>query len=101
MIIIRFKCFRVIGINRYWISCDGFNGEIILGDVGSGQGAAVAGVVGIEYCIHTKKFKFENIKLIFTLKIGTAKGAEPCDAVVFIICTLMLCIISSCQSLDS
>ena len=67
MIVRRFKCFRVIGINRYWIYCDGFTGEIILGDVGSGQGAAVAGVVGIEYFIYTKKCKFENIKLIFHL----------------------------------
>ena len=49
MIIRRFKCFRVISINGYWISCDGFTGEIILSDVGSGHSAAVAGVVGMEY----------------------------------------------------
>ena len=55
MIVRRFKCLRVIGINRCRISCDGFTGEIIFGDIGSGQGAYVSGVVGIEYCIHMKK----------------------------------------------
>ena len=49
MIVRRFKCFRVIGINGCRISCDGFTGEIILGDIGSGQGASVSGVVGTEY----------------------------------------------------
>ena len=37
---------RIIGINEYMTACDGFTGEIILGDVGSGHGASGVSFVG-------------------------------------------------------
>ena len=45
----RFGFGRVVGINGYGIACDGFTGEIILGGVGSGNGAAVAVVSVMAY----------------------------------------------------
>ena len=33
----------------YGVYCDGFTGEIILGDVGSGNGDALEGVLGMVY----------------------------------------------------
>ena len=50
LVVIRFGFGRVFGINGYGIACDGVTGEITLGDVGSGHGEALEGVVGMEYC---------------------------------------------------
>ena len=49
MIIRRFKFVILIRIHGCMIYCDGFTGEIFLGYVVSGYGAAVSGVVGMEY----------------------------------------------------
>ena len=49
MVIVSLGFGRVIGINGCGISCDGVTGEMFLGDVGSGYGAAWEGVVVMGY----------------------------------------------------